>query len=33
MIGKTGVVRHTVLGVPKNKELLKKLDEMEKKRP
>jgi len=33
LIDKTGVVRYAVRGVPKNKELLKKLDEMEKKRP
>jgi peroxiredoxin len=33
LIDKTGIVRYAVRGVPKNKELLKKLDEMEKKRP
>jgi len=33
LIDKTGIVRYAVRGVPNNKELLKKLDEMEKKRP
>ena len=33
LIDKTGIVRYTVRGVPNNKELLKKLDEMEQKRP
>jgi peroxiredoxin Q/BCP len=33
IIDKMGIVRYAVRGVPKNKELLKKLDEMEKKRP
>lgn len=33
IIDRTGIVRYAVHGVPKNKELLKKLDEMEKKRP
>ena len=33
LIDKTGIVRYAVRGVPNNKELLEKLDEMEKKRP